>query len=138
MPGPGRPSLYTEELAARICERLSLGESLNRICQDDDMPGLRTVHEWLAADSAFSAQYSRAREIQADTLADRAIDRAHDSTKDSAPADRVYLDAVKWFSGVVAPRKYTPKTATSLSGSEDGPPIRMVAEIKRTIVDPAG
>lgn len=132
----GRPSIYTEELASRICERLALGESLNRICQDDDMPEMRTVHRWLAADSAFLSQYHKAREVQADTLADRAVDRAHDATKDDAPAVRVYLDTVKWFAGVVAPRKYTPKTQTALSGVEDGPPIGVVTEIRNVIVDP--
>lgn len=138
MAGPGRPSLYSDELASRICERLALGESLNKICRDDEMPEMRTVHRWLAQDSAFLSQYAKAREIQADTLADKAVDRADEATKDDAPAVRVYLDAVKWFSGVVAPRKYTPKTATSLSGDADAPPIRVVTEIKRTIVDPAG
>ena len=100
-----------------------MGESLNKICQDEDMPGLRTVHDWLSANSVFSAQYSRAREIQADTLADRAVDRAHASDKDDAPAARVYLDAVKWFAGVVSPRKYTPKQAntTELTGPNGGP-----------------
>lgn len=102
---------------------MALGESLNKICQDDDMPALRTVHNWLAANEAFSAQYSRAREVQADTLADRAVDRANDAGNDNAAAARVYLDAVKWFSGVVAPRKYTPKQAntTELTGPGGGP-----------------
>lgn len=117
----GRPSIFTDELASLICERLALGESLNKICQDEDMPGLRTVHDWLLDNSAFSAQYARAREIQADTLADRAVDRAHDTTKDEAPAARVYLDAVKWFAGVVAPRKYMPKQQTQITGNEGGP-----------------
>jgi hypothetical protein len=114
----GRPSIFTEELAARICERLALGESLNRICKNEDMPGLRTVHDWLASNSEFAAQYTRAREIQADTLADSAVDRAMMADKDDAPAAKVFLDSVKWFSGVVSPRKYTPKQQVEVGGSE--------------------
>lgn len=121
MAGPGRPSLYTEELASRICERLALGESLNSICQDEDMPGLQTVHDWLNRNEAFSVQYTRAREIQADTLADRALDRADVADNDNAAAARVYLDAVKWFAGVVAPRKYTPKQQQQHTGADGGP-----------------
>jgi hypothetical protein len=119
----GRPSIFTEELAARICERLALGESLNRICDDEEMPGLRTVHTWLANDAAFSAQYSRARETQADTLADRVIDKAEGATNENAAAVRAYLDSVKWFAGVVAPRKYTPKSQQQIAGIEGGAPI---------------
>ena len=44
---------------------------------------------------------------------------------DNAAAARVYLDAVKWFAGVVAPRKYTPKqqNSTELTGPGGGPLI---------------
>jgi len=42
----GRPTLYTEELAAEICRRLAGGESLRRICEDDHMPGASTVVDW--------------------------------------------------------------------------------------------
>jgi hypothetical protein len=120
----GRPSLYSEELATRICERLALGESLNKICDDDEMPALRTVHSWLAADEAFAAQYSRARETQADTLADRVMDKAEGATNENAAAVRAYLDSVKWFAGVVAPRKYTPKQQQQHTGA-DGKPLEV-------------
>ena len=36
----GRPSLYTEALAAKICRRLAEGESLRAICADKAMPGI--------------------------------------------------------------------------------------------------
>lgn len=34
----GRPTKYTPELAERICERLSGGEPLTRICAEAGMP----------------------------------------------------------------------------------------------------
>ncbi len=34
----GRPSLYTEALAAKICRRLADGEPLRAICRDKEMP----------------------------------------------------------------------------------------------------
>ncbi len=36
----GRPSLYTEALAAKLCERLAEGESLRTICADKAMPDI--------------------------------------------------------------------------------------------------
>ncbi len=44
----GRPSLYTEALAAKICRRLAEGESLRAICRDKAMPDEATVPRWLA------------------------------------------------------------------------------------------
>jgi hypothetical protein len=129
----GRPSIFSEELATRICERLALGESLNKICEDDAMPGLRTVHDWLASNNVFSAQYSRARAQQADTFADRVMDKAETVTNDNAAAVRAYLESVKWFAGVTAPRKYGLKQ--TIAGDPESP-IRTITEIRTTIVDP--
>jgi Bacteriophage Sf6, terminase small subunit-like len=42
----GRPSIYTAELAAEICKRLAVGESLNAICKDDRLPAESTVRHW--------------------------------------------------------------------------------------------
>ena len=39
----GRPSIYNQELAATICERLIYGEGLRAICRDDAMPNISTV-----------------------------------------------------------------------------------------------
>ncbi len=44
----GRPSLYTEALAAKICRRLAEGETLRAICRDTAMPDKATVLRWLA------------------------------------------------------------------------------------------
>lgn len=61
----GRPSIFSEELATRICERLAAGESLIGICNsDDNMPAESTVRLWALEDrDGFSAKYTRAREI---------------------------------------------------------------------------
>jgi hypothetical protein len=62
MPKRGRPSLYSPEIAEEICERLASGESMRRICQDEHMPGRRTVEGWMDADPDFRAKCARARE----------------------------------------------------------------------------
>ncbi len=74
----GRPSLYTEALAAKICARLAEGETLRAICRDKAMPDKATVLRWLAdkAKIDFRDQYVRAREMQADALFDEALVRA--------------------------------------------------------------
>jgi hypothetical protein len=70
MPG-GRPSIYSQELADRICERLASGESLRAICLDDGIPSWPTISKWLNEKPEFVAQYGRTREGQAEAYADQ-------------------------------------------------------------------
>ena len=80
----GRPTTYSEEIVATICDRIAEGESLRSICEDDDLPAIRTVFDWLADDKRvdFRTKYARAREAQADALFDEMIDIADDGRND--------------------------------------------------------
>jgi hypothetical protein len=70
----GRPSKYTPELAAEICERLSTGETMRQICRDEHMPHWTQVYEWLARDDSLSLRVARAREAGYDSLAEEALE----------------------------------------------------------------
>lgn len=101
----GRPSDYTEVLAARICERLAGGESLRAICEDDDMPAESTVRGWAVDDrGGFYAQYTRARDIGLDNMADHVIDIA--DTAEDAAKGRLRFDARRWYLSKLAPKRY--------------------------------
>jgi hypothetical protein len=104
----GRPSLFTAELAADICERISLGESLRSITRDPKMPAETTILRWLSQDEDFQGQYSRAREAQADTMFDRVLDTADKVLDGSVPPDaaRVAISALQWTAGRLKPKKY--------------------------------
>ena len=85
----GRPSLYTDKLAAEICIRLAIGESLVQICKEDAMPAYRTVMNWLFEERAegdpkrgFLHKYARAREVQAMTYVDQMVVLADDDSRD--------------------------------------------------------
>jgi hypothetical protein len=65
----GRPTAYTEELADEICERVSEGVPLAQICREAEMPGLRTVYDWMEAKPDFSARIARARDSGHDMIA---------------------------------------------------------------------
>ncbi len=62
----GRPSLYTEPLAAKICRRLAEGETLRSVCRDKAMPDKATVLRWLGdkTKADFRDQYAHARDMQ--------------------------------------------------------------------------
>ena len=52
-PRGGRPTDYTPELATLICERMVEGETLRKICADDEMPNRSTVFRWLVKHQEF-------------------------------------------------------------------------------------
>jgi len=66
----GRPSKYTPELAAEVCERLSNGEPLRQICRDDHMPAWTAIYAWAAKDKELSERIAHAREQGYDAIAE--------------------------------------------------------------------
>lgn len=133
-----RPSEYTLDTAIEICSRLAEGEPLVVICRDDQFPDVRTVYRWLAAYDEFCQLYTRAREDQADTLADQIIDIADTpllGTKTKTDGEgnvetvegdmiehrRLQVDARKWIASKLKPKKYSDRVDHSLSGPNGGP-----------------
>jgi hypothetical protein len=119
----GRPSSYTDEIADEICERLAEGESLRAICKSDGMPRMSSVFRWLAdeANERFREQYARAREEQAEALADEIVTIADGETPNADSArDRLRVDARKWVAAKLKPKKYGDKT---LHGSDPDNPL---------------
>ena len=103
----GRPTKYTQELADTICRRIMEGESLRSIVSDDGMPNRSSVHLWLSQNKEFSDQYVRAKDNQADTLADDLLfiaDNAEDINK-----ARLQVDTRKWVASKLKPKKYGDK-----------------------------
>lgn len=125
----GRPSLYTQELADAICEQIAEGKSLRTICRADDMPGARTVHDWLRDKPDFSQQYAKAREDQADFYADEIIALA-DNAEDVNKA-RLQIDTRKWVASKLKAKKYGDKVTNEYTGEGGGP-----IQVEWTIVDP--
>jgi P27 family predicted phage terminase small subunit len=104
----GRPSIYSQETADRICREIASGASLRAICAAPEMPHIDTVRKWLAGGhEEFLAQYVRAREEQADYYADEMVEIA-DTTDDPQKA-RLQIDARKWKASKLAPKKYGEK-----------------------------
>lgn len=145
----GRPSSFTQEKANTICERIAGGESLRSICQDEGLPSITSVMRWLADENnaAFRAQYARAREAQADYMAEEILSIADDGLNDTYVDDegrkrtdqdviarsRLRVEARKWLASKMAPKKYGEKLQQEVSGPDGGP---VSHSIKLEFVDP--
>lgn len=119
----GRPTLYTDEIAKEICDRLAAGESLRAMCSEDDrLPHESTVRRWDVEDvEGFSTRYARARAFQADHYADRIVDGALNAT--DAALGRLHMDALKWAASKLAPKRYGDKVS-HVGGDEGEPAIK--------------
>lgn len=112
----GRPSVFSPTIAERICKRMSGGESLRKICEDADMPSEATVRGWHVNDvEGFSAQYTRAREAQAEHYAEEIVTIA--DTEEDANRARVRIDARKWTASKLLPKRYGDRVELEHSGS---------------------
>ena len=136
---PGRPSLYTPELAALICGHIVEGKSLRVIGGIDGMPHQSTVMAWLdGSKPEFSEQYARAREAQADKLAEEILAIADDGRSDTyLDADgnektdseviqrsKLRVEARKWLASKMAPKKYGDKLG--IGGADGLDPVQSV------------
>ena len=104
----GRPGVYSDELADKICARIAGGESLAKICKGKAMPCRQSVQNWRNDIPAFMEKYSRAREDGADYYADQLLEIARDVRDGSLDqqAGRVAADILKWTASKLKPKSY--------------------------------
>src|SRR5882762_9327865 len=74
---------YDPEFAELICERIATTpESLVKICQAPDMPGVATIFRWAREHPDFQEMVVMARETQAEVLLEEALDIVDDDSND--------------------------------------------------------
>jgi hypothetical protein len=120
----GRPTKYTEEIAARICEAVATSTNgLEKICDSNpDFPHKSTVRRWIVEVETFRDLYARAKEQQADVLADEIIDIADQVAEDKllthekVGAAKLRVDSRKWVASKLKPKVYGDKTDLTTGG----------------------
>lgn len=132
----GRPTKYSEEITDLLCERIATtSDGLKKICDSDDkFPGFRTVFTWLGNPEYkdFQHKYARAREAQAELLADEIIQIADTPqegvkiretangtetvTGDMIDHRRLQVDARKWKASKLYPKKYGERVEVENTG----------------------
>ncbi len=139
----GRPSIYNSTLAVTICLRLAEGESLRKICDDDDMPAKRTILRWVfdGKHTTFVEMYKLARQAQAELMADEIVDIADDDAKDFTRDDngkrvvdhehvqrsRLKVDTRKWIISKLLPKIYGDKLQHT--GGDGAGPVSFVMNL---------
>lgn len=136
---------YDPEFAELICERIATTpQSLVKICEAPDMPGIATIFRWLREHPDFQDMYVLAKETQAEVLLEQALDLVDDAshdildTIDGKPIfNRLALQRCKmqvehrrWIASKLLPRKY----GSHQRSSQSSPPFE--ASMPAPIVTP--
>jgi hypothetical protein len=153
--GRGRPTSYTEGLAAEICKRVADGETLSQVCRSDHIPPRTTVMQWVLDNrEGFSVRYARAKDMQIEFWADEILDVSDDGTNDymvrSGAEDddksawclngehisrsRLRVDSRKWLLSKLRPERYGDKVQHT--GGDGAGPIQHNHAVEWLIVDP--
>lgn len=137
LPGkPGRPSIWSQEIADRICELMVEGKDMQEICQMDGMPSRATVLRWQQQRPEFDAQCVRAREALAEFELHRLKQIAEDCTEENVNATRVKLNHFQWRVMKIAPRIYGDRAQVEVTGANGGPMQVQALTIDATILQP--
>lgn len=132
----GRPAMYTKELGQKICDEIANSSiGLKHILDKDGMPDRSTFYRWLTEHPELRDMYTRAREDQADLLAEEILDIADDGSndlmtivkgdssyevenKEVTNRSKLRVEARKWLAAKLKPKKYGDR-----HDEDDKPPI---------------
>lgn len=103
----GRPTIYTEDLATRICDLLAEGKSMVKACEAVGI-SRRSAALWLKDKPEFAEMTIHARGEWTDDIVDQLIEIAGDESKNHHTR-RLLIDSIKWVAGKQRPKKYSEK-----------------------------
>lgn len=121
-----KPTEFSDELWLVICDRLSDGQSLRKICEDPEMPSKTSVFRWLRDNKKLSDQYARAKEESADSFAEDMLEIAREADVKNGNAvqrARLEIDTMKWLMSKQKPKKYGDKLDLTSDGKALPTPI---------------
>ncbi len=121
----------TEKIAEDMCEIISTSDrGLKSIAKEFNISH-SLILKWIRDNESFRDKYARAKQDQADLLAEQILEISDDSSKDLKGIDeygnriedkefvnrsRLRIDARKWIASKLAPKKYGEKLDLNHSG----------------------
>jgi len=122
----GRPTKFNQETCDKILDLISTtNRGLASICKELNIT-CSTVFKWITDNKEFSDNYARAREAQADFLADEILEISEHTKEDQTPftginviqRDKLRIDTRKWIASKLKPKKYGDKLDLTSGGDK--------------------
>ena len=131
----GRPSTYSDDIAAKICLAVAQSQSgLRKTLENDpELPAYGTVLTWLNKYASFSVDYARAKQQQVEAMAEDIIDISMDDSLE--PNDkRVRVDTLKWLLSKLIPKTYGDKIDVTSGGEALAAPAHQIDARVQSII----
>ena len=108
---PEIPTTHYKEAMEAVCNMIATtSHSLNKVLQSNpDFPDRTTFYKLINKDETFAELYARAKEDQADFMADEMLEIADKATAKNAHAVRLQLDTRKWLASKLKAKRYGDK-----------------------------
>ena len=122
----GRIGKFTDPLFKKICDEISESEKgLVSICKSNGIAAV-TFYDWIDNDESLANRYARARERQAEYMAQQIIEIAEHTEEDHTAftganvvnRDKLRIDARKWIAAKLLPKKYGDKVDITTDGEK--------------------
>jgi hypothetical protein len=113
----GRPTTYTPEIGAKVCEVFAESEyGLRKTLKDHpELPAYGTVQGWRRKHQDFEMIFAQAKEQQLHNMAEDIVDIAHDETIEPN-ARRLMVDTRKWLLSKLMHKTYGDKLDVTSGG----------------------
>lgn len=106
-----RPSSYSQAVAQRVLDHFAEGGTRHELDADKALPAWTTFKRWMSKHPDLRSQYARAREEQREAYMDEIVTRGRNTTPETANADRVAIDALKYAEMLRRPKADVVETA---------------------------
>jgi hypothetical protein len=108
----GQQTIYTEEKADAILNRIIEGEAIKKIAKDPTLPSFMTIMRWSTGEGGapeeFAQRYQIAMQLRGEGAADKLIQIMDDLEKGKIDHNtaRVLMDGAKWIAAKLYPKLY--------------------------------
>lgn len=110
-----KPS-YTPEMANQICQMVAEGRTLRQISADIGF-SMGTILNWVTKPEHVE-KYAAARDAASDIFETEILEAALAVSPETAAADRVKIDALKWAAAKRSPKKYGDRIENRLADAD--------------------
>jgi len=138
----GKPTKYSEAICDEICDLIATSnKSMATICREVGI-SYRTHLYWLREHEDYLRKYARAKQDQADYLAEEILSISDDEANDFVEGEygkvgnnaaiqrsKLKVDSRKWIASKLKPKKYGDKVENEITGE-----LKVVAKFGSTTI----
>jgi hypothetical protein len=138
---------YNPTVVEIICQKITEGGSLTRVCQEPGMPSYQTICRWRRIHPEVDEMLGRARRDRAEYLRDKALETAEYADEEEVNSAKLRVETYKWAAGKDAPDRFESKgpstnivapttiiISTGIDRSQDGQSTPKIKDVSNSVI----